>query len=80
MPIATVTRKGQITIPATVRRSLQVEVGDAIQFLEIEPGQYLLIPATHSVTELKGMAGKARKPVSLEDMDRAIMNAGASAK
>lgn len=37
MSIATVTSKGQITIPADVRQALQVEAGDRVGFLEAEP-------------------------------------------
>lgn len=80
MTTATLTSKGQITIPAPIRQALQVEAGDRVEFLEVAPGRYELIAATHSVTELKGMFGKARKGVSIEDMNAAIAKRGASAK
>ena len=80
MTIATITSKGQITIPANVRQSLQVETGDQVEFVEVEPGQYLFVAANRSVTELKGMFGKAKKVVSIEDMNRVIASRGASAR
>lgn len=80
MATATVTSKGQITIPADVRHALNVEAGDRVEFVEVEPGRYEFVAATRSVTELKGMFGKARRTVSIQEMDRAIATQGASAR
>jgi antitoxin PrlF len=80
MTTATVSSKGQITIPANVRQSLHVDTGDRVEFVEMEPGQFLVVAATRSVTDLKGMFGKPKKVVSVEDMNRAIANRGASAR
>ena len=80
MTTATVTSKGQITIPASVRAGLHVEAGDRVEFLEVEPGRYELIAATRSVIALKGMFGKTKKNVSIEDMNAAIIKRGASAR
>lgn len=80
MATATLTSKGQITIPASVREGLHVEAGDRVEFLEVEPGRYELIAATRSVTALKGMFGGAKKSVSIEDMNVAIQKRGASAR
>lgn len=80
MTTATITTKGQITIPADVRQALAVEAGDRVEFVQIEPGQYLFVAANRSVTELKGMFGKATKSVSIGDMNRAIAKRGASAR
>ena len=80
MPTATITTKGQITIPAEVRHALKVDTGDRVEFIEIEPGRYEFLAATHSVTALKGMFGKAKKVVSIDEMNSAIAQAGASAR
>ena len=80
MTTATVTTKGQITIPAAVREALRVGTGDRVEFVEIEPGRYEFIAATRSVTALKGMFGKARTTVSIEDMNKAIAERGAAAR
>jgi antitoxin PrlF len=80
MTTATVTSKGQITIPAEVRQSLQVSAGDRVEFVQVEPGQFLFVAANRSVTELKGMFGKSAKAVSIDDMNRAIAARGASAR
>jgi antitoxin PrlF len=79
MTIATVTSKGQITIPANVRQALNVETGDRVQFVEVAPGRFEFFAATRSVTELKGMFGKPKRTVSIADMNAAIAARGASA-
>jgi AbrB family looped-hinge helix DNA binding protein len=80
MTTATLTSKGQITIPVAVRESLRVGTGDRVEFIEIEPGRYEFIAATRPVTALKGMFGKPAKSASIEDMNAAIAKRGASAK
>lgn len=80
MTTATITSKGQITIPADVRNALSVVTGDRVEFVQIEPGKFLFVAANRSVTELKGMFGKADKSVSIEDMNRAIAARGVSAR
>ena len=79
MTTATLTSKGQITIPADVRRSLNVQTGDRVEFVQIEPGRFEILAATRSVRELKGMFGKATRTVSIEEMNRTIAERGASA-
>lgn len=80
MTTATVSSKGQITIPAEVRQALHVDTGDRVEFVQIEPGQFLFVVANRSVTDLKGMFGKATKKVSIEDMNNAIAARGAAAR
>jgi antitoxin PrlF len=80
MASATVSSKGQITIPADVRHALHVDTGDRVEFVEVEPGRYEFVAATRSITELKGMFGKAKRIVSIEEMNRAISTQGSSAR
>lgn len=76
MSTATLTSKGQITIPADVRRMLNVQTGDRVEFVQMEPGRFELVASTRSVRELKGMFGKATRTVSIDEMNRAIAEAG----
>ena len=80
MTTATLTSKGQITVPAAVREALGVDAGDRVEFVEITPGRYEFIAATGSVTALKGMFGKPRKTVSIKEMNAVIVKRGAAAK
>ena len=79
MSTATITTKGQITIPAEVRRLLNVQTGDRVEFVQIEPGRFELVAATRSVRELKGLFGKPGRTVSIAEMNRAIADRGARA-
>ena len=80
MTTATLTSKGQITIPVSVRNDLKVAAGDRVEFVQIAPGRYEFVAVTRSVSELKGMFGKPAKTVSVEDMNKAIARRGASAR
>ena len=80
MTIATLSSKGQITIPAEVRKDLHVDTGDRVEFVQIAPGRYEFGAATREVTELKGMFGPTKKIVSIEAMNAAIAQRGAAAR
>lgn len=80
MATATLTSKGQITIPAQVRASLGLDTGDRIEFVELENGQFAIMAATHSVQDLKGLIRKPASPVSIDDMNVAIAEKGATAR
>ncbi|KQV78844.1 AbrB/MazE/SpoVT family DNA-binding domain-containing protein [Rhizobacter sp. Root1221] len=80
MTTATITSKGQITIPAEVRNALAVDAGDRVEFVQIEPGQFLFAAVNRSVKELKGMFSEPAKSVSIEDMSRAMATRRASAR
>ena len=59
MSTATLTSKGQITIPIEVRNDLKVGAGDRVKFIQITPGRYEFVAVAHIIKELKGMFGKA---------------------
>ena len=73
MAVATLTNKGQVTVPKAIRTSLGLHSGDKIEFFITETGEALLIPVTKKVDEVFGILHKpGRKPVSIEEMDAAI--------
>ena len=72
MPTATMTSKGQITLPASVRASLGVKAGDRVEFVQVEPGRFELVAATQSVIALKGLIRKPTTAVTIEAMNRTI--------
>ena len=72
MPSAVLTSKGQITIPKEVREALGVESGDRLEFVQTGKGVYEVIAASRDVRELKGMIGRPRRPVSVEEMRKAV--------
>lgn len=72
MPTATMTSKGQITIPAIVRAALGIAAGDRVEFVQVEPGRFELVAATQSVTALKWLVRKPSSPVTITMMNDAI--------
>ncbi len=79
MSTATLTSKGQVTIPVAVRNGLGVETGDRIEFVQVAPGRYEVIAATLPVTALKGIVANAGKVVGVEAMNAAIRRRAAKA-
>lgn len=73
MASATVTSKGQITIPKKVREALRLSAGDRVEFLIEKGGKVSLHPGKGDIASLKGALHRpGRKVVSLERMARAI--------
>ena len=67
---ATLSSKGQATIPKAVRERLKIRPGDRFKFF-FHPDGVIILPRI-STARLKGMIPKPAQPVSLEEMDRAI--------
>jgi antitoxin PrlF len=69
---ATVTNKGQVTLPREVRERLGVPQGGPITFA-LEEGQAVVVtPADLSVRRLKGILGRPRHSLTIGDMDDVI--------
>lgn len=75
MPAATLTTKGQVTLPKAVRDHLQLGAGDRVEFVQTPDG-YLIRAATADIRELKGILAGRPQTVSLEQMNAAISRMG----
>ncbi len=72
MPTATLTSKGQITIPLAVRTALGLHPGAKLDFV-LDQDSFKVVPLRSAVASLKGrFAGRTSAPVSLTMMDEAI--------
>jgi antitoxin PrlF len=80
MTIATVTSKGQITIPKEIRERLHLATGDRVRFLTDPDGRVAIVPAKISITELRGCLPAPARPVTLAEMDEAIAAGAAKRK
>ncbi len=70
--LATLTSKGQITIPTAIREHLGVGTGDKVAFVVEEDGSVRLrVPQYRTVAELRGVAGTLAQSRSWPEM-RAI--------
>lgn len=72
---ATLSSKGQATIPKAVRERLHLKPGDRFKFF-FHPDGVIILPKIPT-SRLKGIIPKPAKPVSLEQIDAAI-EAGAT--
>ena len=68
---ATITSKGQITLPVALREELNVGTGDRINFIRLDDGRFELVAASQDITEVRGMV-QTDKVVSVEEMNEAI--------
>ncbi|MFQ5675085.1 MAG: AbrB/MazE/SpoVT family DNA-binding domain-containing protein [bacterium] len=74
--VSTLTSKGQLTIPKKIREHLKLKTGDKLQFIINGNGKVELSPVKVSIKDLKGILRSPEKPVSLEDMEKAIVESG----
>ncbi len=76
MAVATLTSKGQVTIPKSVREALQLESGDKIEISVTGEGEALIRSISESPEEvfgsLRAMSQAGKKVVSIEEMNEAI--------
>lgn len=72
MATASITSKGQITLPIEVRKKLGLKPGDKVRFIENENGEYILKPKTGSIMDMEGILKWTGKPVTIEEMNETI--------
>lgn len=81
MPQATLTSKGQITIPKAVRDIMKLSVGGKVEFFVTGDGDVLLRPVTKTVDDVFGRLHKPGQSArSLAEMDEGIRRKVRSAK
>lgn len=73
MPIATVTSKGQITLPKEIRDQLKLGPGSRINFVVDPKGRVTLKPLNYDFRSIRGIVKSRRKhPPTIEEMNEAI--------
>ena len=73
MAIATLTSKGQVTVPKSVRSVLHLHTGDKLDFLVVDEGVVEVRPVTRKVAEVFGcLESKAKEPVALPEMKQRV--------
>ena len=73
MALATLTNKGQVTIPKIVRETLGLHSGDKLEFVIAENRKAYIMPVTKKGDDVFGRLHKpGRKPVSVEEMDEKL--------
>lgn len=72
MVSATVTSKGQITLPKAVRDHLKLETGQRVEFLISDDGAVTIWPVTADVTSLKSILPPPKRALTLDEIDKII--------
>jgi len=76
MPVATLTSKGQITIPLEVRRRLGLKPGDRIDFVLGKGGEVRLKAKKRPLADLVGiLQGAVKRPLTIEQLHDAVLEA-----
>ena len=67
--ISIITSKGQVTIPAEVRKYLGIKTSDKIAFvIDAEGTVRLKVPRYPDIASLRGAAGSLNKPLNWQQM------------
>lgn len=71
MSEATMTSKGQITIPAEIRKAMSLSAGERVVFTQLDDGTTVMRAKTRSILQLKGLlkAATRKRKVSVDDMN-----------
>ena len=78
MPAATLTSKGQITLPKEVREHLHVAEGDRIEFVIEANGEVRVVPITGSFRDLLGICHRPGvRALTIEEMDEVLAETAA---
>jgi antitoxin PrlF len=72
MSTATITSKGQTTIPKDVRERLNLKPGDRLAFVFDKDGTLRVVPLNVSLDELKSILPPPKRTLSNKELDEAI--------
>ncbi len=76
---ATITSKGQTTIPKAIRTHLGLEPGDRVKFFLHPDGTVVLLPQRPTAS-LRGLLRRQGRPVSVAAMHEAVAEGGAAGR
>jgi antitoxin PrlF len=70
--IATVTSKGQVTLPAPLREKLGIRAGSKLDFSVQANGHIEIEVINGTLKDLKGILSKPSRALTLEEMEAAL--------
>ena len=68
---AKITSKGQVTLPAKLRKRLNAQSGDHLEFVETSEGEVIIRRKTQSFEDLRGIV-KLDQKVSLQELEEYV--------
>jgi len=75
--IATVTSKGQVTLPAEARRRLGIRPGSKLEIIIKNNDRMEVIVRSGSIRDLKGVVPRPGKTLSIDEMKKAVAKGAA---
>ena len=71
MSESTITSKGQVTIPADIRKALGLSTGERVVFTQLDDGTTVMRVKRRSIGELKGLlkGANAKREVTIDEMN-----------
>ena len=79
MTFATLSSKGQITLPKEMREDLNLTAGSKVMFVKLHNGQYRIVPRTGSIEDIIGLLHVPGAPaMTIEEINEAIAEGGAA--
>ncbi len=73
MPSAVITRKGQVTIPKTIRQEVELEIGDRVSFV-VRGSEVVLRAQRGSILDLEGSVKPRRRPEDFGEVRRTVLS------
>jgi AbrB family looped-hinge helix DNA binding protein len=80
MATATMTSKGQMTVPRVIRERLRIGAGDRLDFVVNDQDEVIVRPAKGDISSLRGLLALPRsrkRVVKIADMETAILGSHA---
>ncbi len=69
---ATISSKGQVTLPKPLRDAMHLKAGDKLIFEETDEGGFFVTPRLTDVRSLRGMIKYTGRPITIEEMNQGI--------
>ena len=76
--IATLTSKGQLTLPKPLRDRLALRTGDRLDCIATDDGLIEIVPMRQPSSKLRGILPKPSKRLSVDEMNDAIAKGAAA--
>jgi AbrB family looped-hinge helix DNA binding protein len=77
MVSATMTGKGQVTVPKEIREKLNLKPGDKVEFIHDGDLKVTFYARNLPIEELEGFLAPAKRTVTIEEMNEAIARGAA---
>jgi antitoxin PrlF len=72
MAVATLTSKGQLTLPIELRNKMNLQAGSKVEFVEVSEGDWRIQAQLGNIKSLRGILDYKGPTISLDEMDAAI--------